>query len=202
MKKLLLFLFILSAFTVNAQTTGYKVGDKATDFNLKNIDGKQVSLSNYEQAKGYVVVFTCNTCPYSIAYEDRIIALHNKYAPLGYPVVAINPNDPNHPGESYVQMQERSQSKGFPFVYLSDPNQVYTKAYGANRTPHTFILNKTAEGNIVEYIGAIDSDTDLANGGGDKFVELALNNLLENKKPALNFTKAIGCTIKWTKAAL
>lgn len=202
MKNFLTVVLVLCSTLVFAQTDGYKVGDIATDFNLKNIDNQQVSLKNYNDAKGYIVVFTCNTCPYSIAYEDRIIALHRKYAPLGYPVVAINPNDPNHPGESFVQMQERSQSKQFPFVYLSDPNQVYTKLYGANRTPHTFILNKGVNGNTVEYIGAIDSDTEMKNGGGDKYVEMALNSLLENKKPATNFTKAIGCTIKWTKTAL
>lgn len=195
-------MFVFFSSLSFAQTEGYKVGDTAVDFDLKNIDGKQVSLKNYENAKGYIVIFTCNTCPYSIAYEDRIIAIHNKYAPQGYPVVAINPNDPNHPGESFVQMQERAKSKGFPFVYLSDPNQVYTKLYGANRTPHTFILSKTSTGNTVEYIGAIDSDTELVKEGGNKFVEMALNSLLDNKKPATSFTKAIGCTIKWTKAAL
>lgn len=195
-------MFVFFSSLSFAQTEGYKVGDTAVDFDLKNIDGKQVSLKNYENAKGYIVIFTCNTCPYSIAYEDRIIAIHNKYAPKGYPVVAINPNDPNHPGESFVQMQERAKSKGFPFVYLSDPHQVYTKLYGANRTPHTFILSKTSTGNTVEYIGAIDSDTELVKEGGDKFVEMALNSLLDNKKPATSFTKAIGCTIKWTKAAL
>lgn len=195
-------MFVFFSSMSFAQTEGYKVGDKAVDFDLKNIDGKQVSLKNYEDAKGYIVIFTCNTCPYSIAYEDRIIAIHNKYAPKGYPVVAINPNDPNHPGESFVDMQERAKTKGFPFVYLSDPNQVYTKLYGANRTPHTFILSKGSTGNTVEYIGAIDSDTELVKDGGDKFVEMALNSLLENKKPTTSFTKAIGCTIKWTKAAL
>lgn len=199
MRIFVLLLFMIVNFNVNAQITGYKVGDIASDFNLKNIDGKQVSLKNYTNAKGYIVIFTCNTCPYSIAYEDRIIALHNKYSPLGFPVIAINPNDPNHPGESYVNMQERAKSKKFPFAYLMDPDHIFTKKYGANRTPHTFILSKGTNGNMVEYIGAIDSDTDNANGGGDKFVELALNSLLQNKKPETTFTKAIGCTIKWKK---
>ncbi|MCK4751476.1 MAG: redoxin domain-containing protein, partial [Bacteroidales bacterium] len=68
---------------------GYKVGDKASDFKLENIDGKYVSLADYPDAKGFVVVFTCNGCPYAKAYQDRIIELDKKYKQKGYPVIAI-----------------------------------------------------------------------------------------------------------------
>ena len=96
---------IATAFTT-ADDTGYKVGDMATDFKLKNVDGKLVSLSDYKKAKGYIVVFTCNHCPFAQAYEQRIINLHNKYAPKGYPVIAINPNDATRqPEDSYANMQ-------------------------------------------------------------------------------------------------
>ncbi|MEO8933180.1 MAG: redoxin domain-containing protein, partial [Xanthomarina sp.] len=74
--------------------SGYKVGDIATDFKLENIDGKMVSLSDYKEAKGFIVIFTCNTCPFSVAYEDRINALNKKYESQGYPVIAIMPNNP------------------------------------------------------------------------------------------------------------
>ena len=86
-------LVFISAFTT-AQNKGYKVGDEATNFTLENIDGKKTSLSDYKDAKGFIIVFTCNTCPYSVAYEDRIMALDKKYKTKGYPVIAINPNDP------------------------------------------------------------------------------------------------------------
>src|SRR5580765_5230658 len=73
---------------------GYEVGDTATDFKLKNVDGKVVSLADYKDARRFIVVFECNTCPYSRAYDDRVKALSRKYAPQKFPLIAINPNDP------------------------------------------------------------------------------------------------------------
>ncbi|SOD13104.1 thioredoxin family protein [Pedobacter xixiisoli] len=200
MKKLLLAcLNILLATAVNAQI-GYQVGDLASDFNLKNVDGKNVSLASYKNAKGYIVVFTCNTCPVSKAYETRVEALSKMYAVKGYPVVAINTNDPvASPGDTYEKMQERAKEKGFSFAYLLDPDHVYTKKYGAQRTPHVFVLQKTAKGNEVAYIGAIDNDQQEANAQRDNYVQNAVNQLLKGEKPALTSTKAIGCTIKWKK---
>ena len=84
---------ITLAFTVKTDK-GYKVGDTIEDFSLKNVDGDKISLKDYDDVKGFIIIFTCNTCPYSLANEDRIIALQDKYEELGYPVIAINPNDP------------------------------------------------------------------------------------------------------------
>ena len=96
---------------------GYEVGDQAMDFSLKGTDGKLHSLASIADAKGYILTFTCNTCPYAVMYEDRLIDLHKKYAPMGYPVVAINPNDPEvKPGDSFEKMQTRVEEKGFPFL--------------------------------------------------------------------------------------
>jgi len=97
MKNLKLFAVIvlgltLFAFTNITDDKGYEVGDMATDFSLENIDGNMVSLSDYDNAKGFIVIFTCNTCPYAVAYEDRVEALNKKYADKGYPVIAIMPN--------------------------------------------------------------------------------------------------------------
>lgn len=202
MKKLILAclsMFLITA--VNAQN-GYQVGDLASDFNLKNVDGKNVSLANYKNAKGYIVVFTCNTCPVSKAYEARVEALNKMYAAKGYPVVAINTNDPvTSPGDTYAKMQERAKEKGFSFAYLEDPDHLFTKKYGAQRTPHVFVLQKTAKGNEVVYIGAIDNDQQEANPQRDNYVQNAVNQLLKGEKPTIASTKAIGCTIKWKKQA-
>ena len=200
MKKLLLAcLAILLATAVNAQT-GYQVGDLASDFNLKNVDGKNVSLASYKNAKGYIVVFTCNTCPVSKAYEARVEALTKMYAAKGYPVVALHTNDPiDSPADTYAKMQERAKEKNFSFAYLEDPDHVYTKKYGAMRTPHVFVLQKTAKGNEVAYIGAIDNDQQEANPQRENYVQNAVNQLLKGEKPSLTSTKAIGCTIKWKK---
>ncbi len=192
----LLAVFCLALFinsTVN--TSELKVGDKAQDFKLKNVDGKLISLSSYTDVKGYIVIFTCNTCPYAIAYEDRIIELHKKFAPKGYPVVAINPNDAKaKPGDSLEKMKERAKDKEYPFVYLIDETQETTKAYGASRTPHVFLLDKSL---TVKYIGAIDNNHQDASAADKKYVEDAIAAISKGKDADPDFTKAIGCTIKW-----
>ncbi|MBN9400284.1 MAG: thioredoxin family protein ['Candidatus Kapabacteria' thiocyanatum] len=179
---------------------GVKVGDQAPDFLLKNVDGRMVGPRSFLEAKGLIVVFTCNHCPYSVKYEDRIIDLHKKYAAKGYPVVAINPNDPKvSPEDSFEKMKVRAEEKSFPFPYVFDESQQTALKYGARRTPHVFVLNRVRTGWAVEYIGAIDDNPDDAAAAGDKFVEAAVDALLAGKSPAMNSTKAIGCTIKWKK---
>src|SRR5437764_553070 len=127
-------------FIAAAPDAGYKPGDKARDFKLKNVDGKMMSLADYKDAKGFIVTFTCNHCPFAKAYEDRIIALHTKYAAKGYPVVAINPNDKDRePDDSFDNMVIRAKDKKYPFAYLYDESQEIAKAYGATRTPHVYI---------------------------------------------------------------
>lgn len=185
--------------TAQAQT-GYQVGDITADFNLKNIDGRKVSLANYADAKGYIVVFTCNTCPVAKAYQDRVEALNKEFAPKGYPVIAINTNDPiASPGDSFEKMQERAKEKNFSYAYLEDPDHIYTKKFGATKTPHTFVLQKTAKGNEVAYIGAIDNDQQEENNSREVYVKNAINALLSGKKPSVTTTKAVGCSIKWKK---
>lgn len=184
-----------------AQESGLKVGDKALDFKLKNVDEKVISLKNYKKEKGLIVIFTCNHCPYSIAYEDRIIALHNTFAKQGYPVVAINPNDPiTVPDDSFEAMKQRSKDKKFPFRYLFDDTQAIAKGYGATRTPHVYLLQNTKNGFEVAYIGAIDDSAKDEAAIKDKFVENAVAALQKGEKPSPDFTKAIGCSIKWKKA--
>ncbi len=182
-----------TGYTQQPVTGGYKVGDIAKDFNLKNVDSKQVSMAGFKQAKGYVVVFTCNTCPVSKAYEQRIIDLDKKFTPMGYQVIAINPNDPTaSPGDTYALMQTRAKEKGYGFPYLEDPGQVVTKEFGATRTPHFFILQKTDKGNVVEYIGAMDDDQEQSSSNPNVYASNAINSLLAGKKPEVSMTKAIG----------
>lgn len=190
-----LILLAFVPFLINAQ--GYRPGDVATDFKLKNVDGKFVSLADYKKAKGFIVVFTCNHCPFAVAYEDRIIALNNKYASKGYPVIAINPNDPAvQPKDSYEQMQQRARDKKFTFPYLFDEGQKIYPVYGATKTPHVFLLNKEKGKLIVRYIGAIDNNHANAADVTEKYVEKALEELLAGKAVSLAETKAIGCSIK------
>lgn len=180
-----------------AAVSAYELGDKVEDFNLRNIDGKLVSLSDYPQTKGFIVVFTCNHCPFSRAYEDRVIALNETFAAKGYPVIAINPNDPEaYEEDSYENMQARAREKGYKFPYLEDSQGVGQK-FGAKRTPHVFVLQKSGTGVILRYIGAIDDNAQDASGVTKKYVESAVNNLLEGKPVVTQTTRAIGCAIKW-----
>jgi len=184
----------------NSEQKGYKIGDVASDFKLKNVDQKTVSLSDYGDAKGFIVVFTCNHCPYAKAYESRIIALDQKYASKGYPVIAINPNDPIVvPADNFEAMQVRAKEKGFTFPYLLDDGQKVYPQYGATKTPHVFLLNKENGKNIVRYIGAIDDNHADANDVSNKYVEAAVDALLANQPIAQASTVAIGCSIKAQK---
>ncbi len=207
MKKIKSFLLLIviatiSAFTsvntLNIETSdGYKVGDIATDFKLKNIDDNYVSLSDFSKAKGFIVIFTCNTCPVSKRNEDRIIALDKKYKDLGYPVIAINPNNPAvQPGDSFDLMKVRAKEKGFTFPYLFDDGQKIYPQYGASATPHAYVLQKEKEGLIVKYIGGIDDSSRNESAVKTKFVEKAVDALLEGKPIEVTMTRAIGCAIK------
>ncbi len=204
MKKfgLILSLVILSFAFMNMipKGDGYKIGDTAMDFKLKNIDNKTISLADMPDAKGFVIVFTCNHCPFAKKYEDRLIALHHKYASQGYPIVAINPNDPKaYPEDSFKNMQQRAKEKGFPFVYLHDDSQKVAKTYGALKTPQVYLVNKEAGALKVAYMGGIDDNPKDANAVTKKYLGDAIDALLEGKKPTINTTKAVGCSIKWKK---
>ena len=187
----------LSSFTSLGEGHGYHVGDIATDFKLENIDGKMVSLADYKDAKGYIVIFTCNTCPYAVAYEDRIEALNKKYADKGYPVIAIMPNNTDvKPGDNMEAMKARAKAKGFTFPYLMDEGQKIYPQYGATKTPHVYILQRTKKGNEVKYIGAIDDNYQDAAAVNTRYVEDAVDALLSGKAIKETNTRAIGCSIK------
>ena len=198
--KIILFaysLLFLSTPTDLVTGDGYKIGDVVTDFSLPNVDGEMVSLADFEDAKGFILIFTCNTCPYSVAYEDRIIALDKAYKSKGYPVIAINPNDPAAiDGDDLADMKVRATEKGFSFPYLHDVGQQVYPQYGATKTPHVFVLQKEGNNNIVRYIGAIDDSSRKPNKVKKRYVEQAVDALLAGKSPSTTTTKAIGCSIK------
>jgi len=196
----LLILFFSSLFLgETTESNGYQPGDKATDFKLKSVDGKMYSMADYKDAKGFIVVFTCNTCPFAIKYEDRINAIAKKYKSKGYVLLAINPNDPEaQPADTYELMQEKAKEKGFVFPYLVDEGQKIYPQYGATKTPHVFLLDKNL---FVKYIGAIDDNSDDASAVKEKYLENAIRALDNETDPSPATTKAIGCSIKTKKKA-
>jgi len=190
---------IVIAATVLAQ--GYRTGERVEDFSLPSTSGKTISLASLGEVRGAIVIFTCNHCPVAKKYEDRIIALHDDYAPEGFPVVAINPNDPTQvPEDSFENMVKRAKEKNYPFEYLFDETQAIARRFGATRTPHVFLLKRERDGNFhVAYIGAIDDSPDDPTAVEQEYVRNAINALLSGSPVDPSFTKAIGCTIKWRK---
>ena len=186
----------------SADKFGMGVGDYASDFDLPNIDGQNVSLADYKDNKGFIVVFTCNTCPYAKMYEQRVMDLDVKYASKGFPVIAINPNDVGQqPGDSMSEMQARARDRGYTFPYLRDDSQEIASRYGAAKTPHVYVLNEESEGKYrIEFIGAIDDSPRDASDVEKTYVEDAINALLAGEKPKVTSARAIGCTIKWKES--
>jgi len=199
MKKLiLLFVVGLASLAASPISGGYQVGDTVADFKLKNVDGKMISLADFKDAKGFIIIFDCNTCPMSRAYSSRIIALNKKYASQGFPVVLINPNSAEVVAEeSFDEMKNHAKEHGYDFPYLYDQSQDVVRKFNPTNTPHTFILNKTSNGLKVAYIGAIDNNSRDGAKADKHFVEEAVNELLAGKPVTVTKTKAIGCTVKW-----
>jgi peroxiredoxin len=202
MKKIILSLLAMAVlFAGSPVKNGYDIGDVASDFKLKNTDGKMVSLSDYPSAKGFIVVFDCNTCPVSKAYNDRIVALNEKYSAKGFPLIAINPNSPDvSSGESFEEMVKHAKKKGYTFPYLYDESQNTAKEFGATNTPHVYVLQKNGKELKVAYIGAIDDNSRNASGATKKYVEQAVEEILAGKTVSTPKTKAIGCGVKWKNA--
>jgi peroxiredoxin len=199
MKRFVLFLAAAFAMVAAAPVkNGYNVGDSVADFSLKNVDGKMVSLADYKEAKGFIVVFDCNTCPVSKKYNQRIIDLNNMYASKGFPLISINPNSPDvSAGDSYEAMQKYAKQKGYAFPYLYDESQKVASEFGATNTPHAFVLTRENGKLTVAYIGAIDDNASDGSAATQKYVESAVNSLLSGKKVEVQKTKAIGCGVKW-----
>jgi hypothetical protein len=184
-----------------------EVGQKAPTFTLQNaIDGEWHSFSpetiaGDPEVKGYTVVFTCNTCPVARMYEQRIIDLHKKLAPKGYPVVAIQPNYGTYQAgdgetDSMADMKKRAEQKNYPFVYLQDTKQEIFPQYGAKRTPEVFLLD---EDFTLRYHGAIDDNQSNPEAATHQYVEEAVAALEQGKDPEITLTKAVGCSIKVKK---
>lgn len=194
---LLLIALVIAISGMSAQSA-YEIGDLVEDFKLKNIDGKMMSMTDAKNAKGFVLIFTCNHCPFSIAYEDRIIALDKAYKKKGYQVIAINPNDPSLEAakdDSYELMQQRAKDKKFKFPYLFDEGQLVFPKFGATKTPDCFIVQKSAAGLKLVYKGAFDDNKE-EKEVKQKYIANAIDALLAGKAPEPAVTKAFGCGIK------
>ena len=193
-------IILTAAAAIAGEATGPQLepGANAPGFSLKGVDGAMHSLDQLKGAKGTVVVFTCNHCPFAKAYEDRLIALAKEYGAKGIHFVAINPNDPTvQPGDDFDKMVERAKDKGFPYPYLVDSTQQVAKEYGAQVTPHVFVFDASL---VLRYRGRID-DNPKPQEVTSKDLAAALDALLAGKAVPTATTTAFGCSVKWKKSS-
>lgn len=183
---------------VRDRVQGYRIGDVVADFTLKNVNGELVNLAGYASKQGVIILFTSTHCPFAKSYEDRFLALDKKFSERNFPVIAINPNDPgSYEDDTFEQMKERAKIKGYTYPYLSDDNQQVAKAFGAIRTPEVFVLKNNQGKFVLAYSGSPDDNPQDENGVSRRYVEDAVNNLLDGKPVATTRSRAIGCPIKW-----
>jgi len=181
------------------------IGESAPDFNLKGTDGQTYSLNSFKDAKVLVVVFMCNHCPTSQAYEKRIIRLTSDYAAKGVRVVAISPNAPqalridelgySDVGDSFDEMKTRAGDVGYNFPYLYDGDtETASKQYGPVSTPHVFIFDQDRK---LRYNGRIDDTENPDKIPHSNDARNAIDAILDNQPVPVAVTKTFGCSIKW-----
>lgn len=204
----LIALLILSRFTFAQVThTTLATGESAPDFSLPGIDGKTYTLQSFKDAKVLAVVFICNHCPTSQAYEDRLVKLTSDYASKGVKVVAINPNNPaslrldelgySDLGDSFDDMKVRAKDRHFNFPYLYDgETEIASNKYGPVATPHIFIFDKDRK---LRYNGRIDDMENPAKTPRSLDARNAIDAVLAGKEVAVPVTKTFGCSIKWAE---
>lgn len=165
------------------------------DVAMANVDGQSVSIAGAKGAKGTLVVFTCNHCPWSKAWEARIVALGNRFAGEGVGVLAVNPNDPvAYPEDGAAQMKERAAEAGMQFPYVVDVGGQVAQAFGATKTPEVFLFD--AEDRLV-YHGAVDDNAQDPAAVKHRYLEDALGALVGGTAIAVPTSKALGCGIKY-----
>jgi peroxiredoxin len=170
-----------------------------SNFELRNVDGKLLNINNIDNAKGFIVVFTCNHCPFAKLYPQRFNDLNSKYKALGVPLIAINSMDSLvYEDETFALMQAKSKESNFNFAYLQDATQSVGKQFGAEHTPHAFIIWKENNNWIIKYSGAIDDNgehPELAT----PFIANAVDELLQSKPVSKPETESFGCRIFYRK---
>jgi peroxiredoxin len=170
------------------------IGDKAPQFELPDTDGASWSAPDGDGASATVVVFTCNHCPYALAWHDRLAQAARDYAQRGVRFMAISSNDAErYPRDSYDAMKARVAKEDWPMPYLYDETQEVARAYGAKTTPDVFVVD--AEGHL-RYRGAPDADYEDP-GQQAQWLREALDAVLDGEQPARAETKPVGCSIKW-----
>lgn len=191
-------LFLQSFTDPNTVKTDSKV--LIRDFQLQNVDGKILSLSSFPDAKGFIIVFTCNHCPFAKLYPPRLNDLYKKYKALGIPLIAISSTDTLvYEEDTYPKMIQKATKEKFLFPYLFDGEQAVAKMFAAQKTPHAFVIWKEHDAWVIKYNGAIDDNGAEPEKARNRYVANAVDALLAGKDVAVTETKSIGCQIYFRK---
>lgn len=176
-------------------TETLKIGSTAPDFNLPGIDGNNYSLDYFKGKKGFIIIFSCNHCPYVRAYENRIKKIQSDYAIKGISIIAINSNDSDqYEDDSFQNMIKRGKEMEFNFPYVRDEQQIVAKAYGASHTPEIFLFNNQKK---LMFHGKIDDNWRDESKIKSQYLRDAIGELIGGKEISVPETFTIGCTIKW-----
>jgi peroxiredoxin len=175
-------------------TGGIAIGEVVPDFELTDTDGVGHSLAPPEDAPAQVVIFTCNHCPYALAWHERLMEAGRDYAGRGVRFFAINPNDAGrYPDDSFAAMQARVREEDWPMPYLHDETQEVARAFMAQTTPDVFVVDADRR---LRYRGAPDAAYDDP-GQGAAWLRQALDDVLAGREPRRAQTDPVGCSVKW-----
>ena len=194
MKKLLLVIFAL----ILCSATFIDKSDRVSNFKLKSATtNKWVSLSDYKEAKGFIVIFTCNKCPMAKFYSQRLNQMDAKYKKMGVPLLAVNSMDTvAYADESFKLMQKKIKKEQLTFPYLQDKKQNVAKEFKATLTPQAFVIWKNKTGKfVIKYQGAIDDNAGEPDKAKHHFLIDAVDELLQNKEVTTSKSESFGCRI-------
>ena len=195
-----LFFFLMFALLLLA--AGKKKERVIEDFSLMNVDGRMVSLADYPEAKGFVVVFTCNHCPFAKLYPPRFNDFYSKYASQGVPLIAISSTDTvMYEEDTFSRMRVKATKEHFAFPYLWDGNQSVAKNFDAQKTPHAYVIWKEKGKWVVKYNGAFDDNGANPEKVQEPYVVNAVEALLSGRRAAITETASIGCQIYFRDGA-
>ena len=189
-------IFMLLLFALVLVAAGRKKDRIVDDFQLMNVDGRMVSLSDYPNAKGFVVIFTCNHCPFAKLYPPRFNDFHAKYASQGVPLIAISSTDTvMYEEDTFARMQAKASAEHFLFPYLWDAQQTVAKNFDAQKTPHAYVIWKEKGRWVVKYNGAFDDNGAHPELVQEPYVMKAVDALLAGRRVDVAETASIGCKI-------
>jgi alkyl hydroperoxide reductase subunit AhpC len=169
---------------------------RVNEFSLMSTTGKQFSFNDFPNARGYILVFTSNNCPFAKLYPQRLIALENKYSKLNVELIAIRSTDTTIMlNDCFEKIQNLAIQEEFNFPYLADNTQEVAQNFGAQKTPHAFVIWKENNEWIIKYTGAIDDNGAEPDKVKHAYIEEAVDALLNNKEVKVKSTKSVGCAI-------